>query len=80
MTRLRFRHLEDGEIRESDLIICLPSEWSDAPERHQPEWCAGISDVAEELDGSMGAAPRHLVFALRLGERGRCSDAPEGLG
>ena len=80
MTRMRFRHLEDGEIRESDLIVCLPSEWDDAPERQQAEWCAGVSDVAEEIDGLMAAAPRHLIFALRLGERGRSSDAAEGLG
>ena len=80
MTRVRFRHKECGEILESDLIICHPDEWQDAPERHQEEWSAGIVDLTGELDdlaSVAGLACPGLLFALKRGHL--CEGQPVAL-
>lgn len=66
MTRVRFRHVERGEITESDLIICHPDEWEGAPERSQNEWSSGTVDLSEELEALTLTTPA-LIFALKRG-------------
>jgi len=50
--RIRFRHVEGGEVIESDLIQCKPEEWAGLPESHDPSWSTWIDERS--------------VFALRL--------------
>jgi hypothetical protein len=70
MTRVRFRHTENGEIRESDLIICTQDEWEGTPESAQGVWSSGLVDLSDELQALLlsSAVDTPLFFALRLGE------------
>lgn len=67
MARVRFRHTDSGEVRETDLIICRPEEWPDRPESKDRAWSCGEVDLTDELEESVILAVPTLFFALRLG-------------
>lgn len=72
MTRVRFRHTEAGEIKETELVLCRPDEWADSPESQQSEWSTGNVDLTETLNGLenlavLGPLPP-IFFALSRGK------------
>jgi len=50
--RVRYRHLVDGVIVETDAVVCRPDEWTDQPESQSEEW-------------SIHTFGRRLLVALR---------------
>lgn len=72
MLKVRFRHTDyDGQIVESDLLICLPEEWAQTPEKTTGEWSSGVVDLTNLLEGSISGIVPALLFALKLGDTDR---------
>ncbi len=66
MPKVRFRHNENGQIVETDLVICRPEEWAERPESRDQAWATGVINEDGEYD-SLFLGP--LWLALRLGEQ-----------
>jgi hypothetical protein len=51
--RIRFRHIFDGEVVETDVITCSQQHWANRPESHDKSW-------------SVAKLPRSRVQAVQL--------------